>query len=105
MERINRTMSKHPTAIIHSKAEIDEGVTIGPYSIIGEQVRIRKGTSIGSHCVLDGITEIGENCKFFPFSSIGAAPQDLKYKNEETAVVIGKNNTFREFVTDRKSVV
>jgi UDP-N-acetylglucosamine acyltransferase len=92
-------MSKHPTAIIHSGAEIEEGVIIGPYSIIGENVRIRKGTSIGSHCVLDGITEIGENCKFFPFSSIGAAPQDLKYKNEETSVVIGNNNTFREFVT------
>ncbi|MBI3593580.1 MAG: acyl-ACP--UDP-N-acetylglucosamine O-acyltransferase [Nitrospirae bacterium] len=92
-------MSKHPTAIIHPNAKLDENVEIGPYTIIGESVHVKKGTSIGSHCVIDGITEIGENCKFFPFSSIGAAPQDLKYRNEETAVLIGNNNTFREFVT------
>ncbi|MBI1824707.1 MAG: acyl-ACP--UDP-N-acetylglucosamine O-acyltransferase [Nitrospirae bacterium] len=92
-------MSKHPTAIIHPNAKLDENVEIGPYTIIGESVHVKKGTSIGSHCVIDGMTEIGENCKFFPFSSIGAAPQDLKYRNEETAVLIGNNNTFREFVT------
>jgi UDP-N-acetylglucosamine acyltransferase len=92
-------MNHHPTALIHPKAEIDEGVAIGPYAIIGEQVRIGKGSDIGSHCVIDGITEIGPNCKFYPFNSIGLAPQDLKYKNEETSVVIGKNNTFREFIT------
>ncbi|MBI3594602.1 MAG: acyl-[acyl-carrier-protein]--UDP-N-acetylglucosamine O-acyltransferase, partial [Nitrospirae bacterium] len=91
-------MSKHPTAIIHPNAKLDENVEIGPYTIIGESVHVKKGTSIGSHCVIDGMTEIGENCKFFPFSSIGAAPQDLKYRNEETAVLIGNNNTFREFV-------
>ena len=93
------SMTQHPTAIIHPKAELEEGVTVGPYSIIGEQVRIGKGTTIGPHSVIDGMTDIGENCKFFPFSSVGAAPQDLKYKNEETSLVIGKNNIFREFVT------
>ena len=92
-------MPVHPTSIIHPKAELDEGVEIGPYSIIGEKVRIGKGVSVGSHCVIEGITEIGENCKFFSFSSVGAPPQDLKYRNEETSVVIGNNNTFREFVT------
>jgi UDP-N-acetylglucosamine acyltransferase len=92
-------MSKHPTAIIDPRAILDDNVEIGPYAIIGESVRIKKGTSIGAHCVIDGITEIGENCRFFPFSSIGAAPQDLKYRNEETSVQIGNNNTFREFVT------
>lgn len=96
---MNSPMSKHPTAIIHPNAKLDENVEIGPYTIIGESVHVKKGTSIGSHCVIDGMTEIGENCKFFPFSSIGAAPQDLKYRNEETAVLIGNNNTFREFVT------
>ncbi|HXN06748.1 MAG TPA: acyl-ACP--UDP-N-acetylglucosamine O-acyltransferase [Nitrospiria bacterium] len=92
-------MDRHPTAIIHRGAVIEEGVTIGPYSVIGEHVRIGKGSAIGSHCVIDGLTEIGANCKFFPFSSIGAAPQDLKYRDEETSLQIGKNNTFREFVT------
>ncbi|MHB8482373.1 MAG: acyl-ACP--UDP-N-acetylglucosamine O-acyltransferase [Nitrospiria bacterium] len=92
-------MDQHPTAIIHPKAEIEEGVAIGPYAIIGEKVHIGKGSRVGSHCVIEGKTEIGPNCKFYPFISIGAAPQDLKYQNEETSVFIGKNNIFREFVT------
>ena len=92
-------MTIHPTAIVHPKAQIAPSVTIGPYAIIGENVRIGKGSSIGPHCVLEGNTEIGENCRIYQFNSIGAAPQDLKYRNEETGLIIGNNNTFREFNT------
>lgn len=92
-------MNIHPTAIIHPGAELEDEVTIGPYSVIGEKVRIGKGTEISAHVVIEGSTEIGANCKFSQFSSIGAVPQDLKFKGEDTRVIIGDNNIFREFVT------
>jgi UDP-N-acetylglucosamine acyltransferase len=89
----------HPTAVVHKSAEVDEGVRIGPYAVIGDRVRIAKGCSIGAHVVMEGWTEVGEGCTFFPFSSIGTVPQDLKFKGEETRLVIGRRNTFREFIT------
>lgn len=92
-------MKIHPSAIIHPKAELDSTVEVGAYAVIGEHVRAGKGVKIRSHVVIDGRTEIGENCVFFPFSSIGMGPQDLKYKGGETRLLIGKNNTFREYVT------
>lgn len=95
-------MKIHPTAIVAEGANIEEGVIIGPYAIIGENVTIKKGSKIGAHSVIDGITIIGENNEIFPFVSIGLVPQDLKYKDEETRVVIGNNNKIREFVTIHK---
>lgn len=92
-------MSIHQTAIVHPKAEIDSSVEVGPYSIIGEHVRIGKGTKIASHVVIDGWTEIGEGNTFYPFSSIGLEPQDLKFKNEKTRVKIGSHNIVREYIT------
>lgn len=89
----------HPSALIHPKAELDETVEVGPFSTIGEHVRIKKGVKIGAHVVIDGWTEIGEDCVFFPFSSIGLAPQDLKYKGEPSRLKVGNKNTFREFIT------
>jgi UDP-N-acetylglucosamine acyltransferase len=89
----------HPTAIIASGAEIDASVEIGPYSIIGPNVKISAGTVIHSHVVLDGHVTIGENNTFFQFCSIGAPPQDLSYKNEPTRVEIGSGNVFREYVS------
>jgi len=75
------------------------GVKIGPYSLIGENVRIGKDTVIDSQVVLDGWTEIGERCHVFPFVSIGAPPQHLRYRGEPTRVIIGNGNLIREFVT------
>ncbi|HLG22181.1 MAG TPA: acyl-ACP--UDP-N-acetylglucosamine O-acyltransferase [Candidatus Manganitrophaceae bacterium] len=92
-------MKIHPNAVIHPKAELSATVEVGPFSVIGEHVRIGSGTKIGAHVVIDGRTEIGEECVFFPFSSIGTAPQDLKYKGEPSRLKIGRKNTFREFVT------
>jgi UDP-N-acetylglucosamine acyltransferase len=89
----------HPTAIIHKKAKIDKNVEIGPYCVIEEHVRIRKGTTLLGHVVVQGHTEIGEDCTIRHFSSIGGPPQDITYKNEDTRVVIGKKNMIFEYVT------
>ncbi|HUT83540.1 MAG TPA: acyl-ACP--UDP-N-acetylglucosamine O-acyltransferase, partial [Thermodesulfobacteriota bacterium] len=89
----------HPTAIVSPKAELDPDVEVGPYSVIGDKVTIGKHTWIGPHVVIEGPTEIGQNCKIFQFASIGEIPQDLKFKGEESRLVIGSGNVIREFVT------
>jgi UDP-N-acetylglucosamine acyltransferase len=89
----------HTTAIIHPDAKIAEGVEIGPYAVIGEHVRIGKGTKVGSHTVIDGWTEIGEDNTIFHMASVGAVPQDLKYRGEQTWLRIGNGNTIREFAS------
>ncbi len=95
----------HPTALIDPKAELDEGVRVGAYSIIGADVKVGAGTVVGPHVVIEGPTVIGENNRFFQFGSIGAAPQDKKYSQEPTRLVIGDNNTFRENVTLNRGTV
>jgi UDP-N-acetylglucosamine acyltransferase len=92
-------MKIHPTAIISPDAHLEEGVEIGPYSIIGSDVKIGKNTVIGPHTVIDDYTHIGEGNHIFQFCSIGAPPQDLKFGGQKTRVVIGNFNTIREFVT------
>jgi UDP-N-acetylglucosamine acyltransferase len=89
----------HPTALVDAKAELAQTVTVGPYAVIGPQVRIEAGTSIGAHCVIEGPTTIGRDNRIFPFASLGAAPQDMKYGGEPTALAIGERNTVREFCT------
>ena len=106
-------MTLHPTAIIHPKASIAEGVEIGPYSVIGEHVTIGRETRIGPHVLIEGWTTIGERNQIFSFSSIGTAPQDIGYRNEETYLIIGDDNVIRESATvhrattkeDRKTVI
>jgi UDP-N-acetylglucosamine acyltransferase len=89
----------HPTAIVHPKAELAEGVEIGPYSVIGEQVKIGRDTRIASHVLIEGWTTIGERNHIYSFSSIGTPPQDIGYRNEETYLVIGNDNVIRECAT------
>jgi UDP-N-acetylglucosamine acyltransferase len=89
----------HKTAIIDSKAKISSNVEIGPYTVIGQNVEINDNTIIQSHVNISGHTIIGKENKIFPFASIGNDPQDLKYKGEETKLVIGNKNTIREYVT------
>ena len=89
----------HPSATVHKKAKIDKSVDIGPYCIVDEHVRIKKGTKLFGHVVVSGWTEIGENCVISPFASIGGPPQDITYKDEETKVIIGDNNSIKEYVT------
>jgi UDP-N-acetylglucosamine acyltransferase len=89
----------HPTAIVDSKAELDSGVRIGPYCLVGPDVVIGENTELFSHAVVTGRTTMGAENRVFPFSSIGQEPQDLKYHGEDSEVIIGDNNTFRENVT------
>ena len=89
----------HPTAIVDPGAQIGEGVSVGPYSIIHQDVELSDGCQILSHVVVDGRTHIGPNCRVYPFASIGSHPQDMKYQGEPSKLVIGANNIFREHVT------
>ena len=89
----------HATALVDPKAELDSSVEVGPYSIIGAHVSIGAGTRVGPHVVIEGHTTIGRDNKLFQFSSIGAAPQDMKWKGEPTRLEIGDRNTIREFCT------
>ncbi len=90
---------KHKLSIIDSKAKIGNNVKIGPYCVIGPNVEIHDNTIIQSHVSISGKTIIGKGNKIYPFSSIGNHPQDLKYNNEETDLIIGDDNTIREYVT------
>lgn len=98
-------MKIHPSAVVHTSAEIAEGVEIGPYAIIEENVRIAKGTKIGPHAFIGKWTEIGENNTIFHMTSIGAPPQDLKYRDEECWTRLGCNNVIREFATIHRGTV
>ena len=89
----------HPTAIVAPGAVLADDVTIGPYCIIGEHVALGPGVSLASHVVVDGRATIGEGTRIFPFAVIGLEPQDLKYKGEPSSLVIGRQNTIREYVT------
>jgi UDP-N-acetylglucosamine acyltransferase len=89
----------HPTAIVDPKAVLGENVKIGPYCTVGPNVIIGDNTELVSHVVIDGHTTVGNNNKFYPFCSVGLAPQDLKYNGEPTKVIIGDSNHIRECVT------
>jgi len=92
-------MQIHPTAIISKKAKLADGVSVGPYSIIGDAVVIGPQTKIGSHCLIEGNTTIGRACEVFTGAVIGSIPQDLKYKGEKVFLDIGDENTIREYCT------
>jgi len=95
----------HPSAIIDSSAQLAADVEVGPYAIIGRQVTIGAGTKIGPHAVIGDWTTIGEQNQIFHQSSVGAAPQDLKYRGEETWTRIGDRNVIREFSTIHRGTV
>jgi len=92
-------VSIHPTAIVHPGAQLDAGVVVGPFCIVGAHAKVGKGTRIISHAVVEGHTTLGENNVIYPFASVGHAPQDLKYRGEPTTLVIGDGNTIRESAT------
>jgi len=89
----------HPTSIIHSTAQLADDVRIGPYCVVGQDVRIGAGTELISHVVVGRDTLIGQGNRIYPFASLGFAPQDLKYRGEPTRAEVGNNNTIREYVT------
>lgn len=95
----------HPTAVISDKAHIADGVAIGPYSVIGDDVEIGSGTRIDSHVVVNGPTKIGVDNHIYQFASIGDDPQDKKYADEPTELIIGDRNTIREYSTVSRGTV
>jgi len=92
-------VSIHPSAIVASGAAIPESCTIGPYCTIGPEVKLAEGCNLISHVVIDGRTRLGARNTIYAFTSIGVAPQDLKYQGEPTETEVGDDNTIRECVT------
>jgi UDP-N-acetylglucosamine acyltransferase len=88
-----------PTANVHPLARIGEGTVVGPHVTIGPLVRIGGNCRIGASTIIDGRTDVGDETEIYPFASIGLVPQDLKFRGEDTRLVIGRRNIFREFVT------
>ena len=89
----------HPSAVVEPGAEIGEGVRVGPYCCCGPEVVLEAGVVLESHVVVTGRTRLGIDTHVFPFASIGHRPQDLKYRGEQSELVIGPNNVIREHVT------
>jgi UDP-N-acetylglucosamine acyltransferase len=89
----------HPGAVVAQGAELDEDVAVEAYAIVGPKVRIGRGTRVGPHTVIEGRTTIGCNNQIFHHASVGAVPQDLKYRGEDSELIIGDHNVIREFAT------
>jgi UDP-N-acetylglucosamine acyltransferase len=89
----------HRSAIVENGAELAEGVTVGPYALIGPGVRLAEGAKVHGHAVIGGTTTIGPGTEIFPFASVGLPPQDRKYHGEASRLEIGGNCVIREHVT------
>ncbi len=98
-------MSVHPSAIVASGAVVPGSCIVGPFCTIGPEVVLGEGCNLISHVVLDGRTRIGARNTIYPFTSIGIAPQDLKYAGEPTETVVGDDNTIRECTTISRGTV
>jgi UDP-N-acetylglucosamine acyltransferase len=92
-------MPVHPSAIVDPAARVAESAEIGPFCIVGPDVEIGERTRLMAHVYVEGPTRIGEDNLFYPYSTVGVAPQDLKYKGERSETRIGNRNRIREFVT------
>jgi len=95
----------HPTAIIEPGAQLGQGVKIGPFCTVGRDVVLEDGTELVSHVAIEGRTRVGAGGKIFPFCTIGLAPQDLKYKGEDTETVIGPRTQIREHASIHRGTV
>lgn len=95
----------HPTAIVDPGAEIGPDVQIGPYALVGPDVTIGEGTALMSHAIVERWTRIGRRCRIHPFAVLGGAPQDLKYKGEETWLEVGDETVVRESATLNRGTV
>jgi UDP-N-acetylglucosamine acyltransferase len=93
----------HPTAIVHPGAQVGRKTEVGPYCIVGEHVSIGERTVLQAHVVVNGWTEIGEDCQIYPFATIGAASQDRKYTGERAFTRIGSRTVLREYVSIQRA--
>ena len=89
----------HSSSVIDKKAEISDKVNLGPFCYVGPNVKLKDDVKLVSNVHIEGNTEVGRGTKIFPFASIGTQPQDLKFKGEENSLIIGENNSIREYVT------
>ena len=89
----------HSSSVIDKKAKISKNVKIGPFCYVGPNVELGEEVELASNVHIEGYTKIGNRNKIFPFASIGTQPQDLKFKNEKSYLIIGNNNIIREYVT------
>ena len=89
----------HASAIVDPKAQLADGVMVGPFCTVGPNVKLGAGTRLISHVVVDGHTEIGEDNTIYPFAMLGGPPQHTAYKGEATQLVIGDRNLIREHAT------
>lgn len=89
----------HPTAVVAKGAELAEGVVIGPYCVVGEAVKLGRNVRLISHAIVEGVTEVGDDCEIHAFANIGGPPQHLAHKGEPTELKIGPRNIIREHVT------
>jgi len=92
-------MSIHHTAVVDPRAEVDPSATIGPYAVIDGPVAIGPETEVGAHAMVSGRTTIGRGNTIGAFASIGAPPQDIHYRGEDTELIIGDHNQIREYVS------
>jgi len=98
-------MNIHPTAVVEDGAELDSSVRVGPYAVIGRGVKIGAETEIEAHSVISGPTIIGVGNRIGSFTNLGAPPQDLSYRDEDTTLVIGDHNLIREYVSIHRGSV
>lgn len=89
----------HPTAVVEPGARLADGVVVGPFCYVGDDVEVGENTTFGSHCSVTGPTRIGRDNRFIGHCAIGGEPQDKKFGGERVELVIGDGNTVREFVT------
>lgn len=87
----------HASAVIEDGAILGENVSVGPFAYIGPNVKIGDNTTVAAHAVIEGHTTIGKNNRIFPHAAVGTIPQDLKFAGEHVELIIGDNNTIREF--------
>jgi UDP-N-acetylglucosamine acyltransferase len=92
-------MTIHPTAVVSSRAEIGAGVRIGPYVVVEEDVLIGEGCEIAAHACLKRFTTLGRRNRVYEHAVLGGEPQDVKFRDEESRLVIGDDNLIREFAT------
>jgi len=88
----------HPQALVEKGAELGRGVHIGPRAMVGSHVKLGDDVRIGAGATITGRATIGQDTIVFPFATIGSVPQDLKFKGEDTEVIIGEGNRIREYV-------
>lgn len=92
-------MHIHPTAVISTRAELAEDVRVGPYAVVEDDVRIGSGCEIGAHAVVKRFTTMGERNRVYEHATLGGEPQDVKFRGEPSALVVGDDNLIREYAT------